>query len=127
AWRAGTKLAVAAVSVPHLVGTTLRLWRLWPHVDRRVLLSFGVASAAGGLAGALLHVHADSPALAVVLGVLLVFAGVAGLTGLATAGVVLGPRTGERALRRLPGPVFRRVVAALVLALGVVMFVEAGR
>jgi uncharacterized membrane protein YfcA len=209
AWRLGAKLAVAAVSIPHVAGTALRFWRLRGHVDRRVLLSFGLASAAGGLLGALLHVYANSPALAVVLGVLLVFAGLLGLTGLAerlrfrgpwawvagaasgafgglvgnqggirsaallgfglpkeafvatataialmvdavrlpvylvtqagdlagvwpvialaTAGVVVGTLAGERVLRRVPEPVFRRVVAALILALGVVMFFEAGR
>jgi uncharacterized protein len=82
-WRLGTKLAVAAVSIPHLAGTALRFWRLLGHIDRRVLFSFGVASAAGGLGGALLHAYANSPALAIVLGVLLVVAGLLGLTGLA--------------------------------------------
>jgi uncharacterized membrane protein YfcA len=209
AWRLGTKLAVAAVSIPHLAGTAVRFWRLRGHVDRRVLLSFGLASAAGGLLGALLHVYANSPALAVVLGALLVFAGVLGLTGLAdrlhvrgpwawvagaasgafgglvgnqggirsaallgfglpkeafvatataialiidavrlpvylvtqagelaaawpliglaTAGVIVGTLAGEPVLRRVPEPVFRRMVAALILALGLVMFFEAGR
>jgi uncharacterized protein len=208
-WRLGTKLAVSAVSVPHLAGTALRFWRLRGHVDRRVLLSFGLASAAGGLLGALLHVYANGPVLAVILGVLLVFAGVLGLTGLAerlrfrgpwawvagaasgafgglvgnqggirsaallgfglpkeafvatataialiidavrlpvylvtqagelaaawplialaTAGVIVGTLAGERLLRRVPEPVFRRVVAALILALGLLMFFEAGR
>jgi uncharacterized membrane protein YfcA len=209
AWQVGTKLAVAVVSVPHLAGTVLRFWRLRGHADRRVLLTFGLASAAGGLAGALLHSRANSPALAVALGVLLVFAGVMGLTGLAdrlrfsgpwawaagaasgafgglvgnqggirsaallgfrlakeafvatataialivdgvrmpvylatqgremaaqwpsialaTAGVLAGTLVGERVLRRMPEPVFRRLVAALVLALGAVMFAQAAR
>ena len=39
-------------------------------------------SAAGGLTGALLHAYADSPALTIVFGVLLIFTGVMGLTGL---------------------------------------------
>src|SRR5437667_3080558 len=82
-WQVGTKLAVAAVSIPHLAGTAVRFWRLRAHIDRRVLLTFGLASAAGGLLGALLHSYAGSPVLAVVLGLLLVFAGVMGLTGLA--------------------------------------------
>jgi uncharacterized protein len=209
AWQMGTRLAVAAVSIPHLAGTALRFWRLRGHIERRVLLSFGLASAAGGLLGALLHAHAGSPALAVVLGALLMFAGAMGLTGLAerlrlrgpwawaagaasgafgglvgnqggirsaallgfnlpreafvatataialvvdavrmpvyfvvhaeelagawpviavaTAGVVLGTLAGEGVLRRIPEPVFRRVVAAVILALGVVMFFQAGR
>jgi uncharacterized membrane protein YfcA len=209
AWQRGTKLAVAAVSIPHLAGTALRFWRLCGHIDRRVLLSFGVASAIGGLLGALLHAYANSPVLAVVLGVLLVFAGLMGLTGLAErlrfsgpwawlagaasggfgglvgnqggirsaallgfrlpkeafvatataialivdavrmpvyfavqwkelvddwlliglaiVGVVVGTLTGEKVLRRIPELVFRRIVAALILALGVVMFVEAAQ
>jgi uncharacterized protein len=209
AWQQGTKLAVAAVSILHFVGTALRLWRLRTHIDRRVLLSFGLASAAGGLLGAVLHVYLESPLLAVALGVLLVFAGVTGLTGLserlrlrgpwawaagaasgafgglvgnqggirsaallgfdlpkesfvatataialvvdavrlpvyfitqagqlleswlviavATAGVVVGTLAGERVLRRVPETIFRRVVAALILALGIVMFFEAGK
>src|SRR5688572_16283484 len=59
----GTPLAVAAVALPHAAGTALRLWRLRRHVDRAVLRTFGVASAAGGLAGALLHGAASGPAL----------------------------------------------------------------
>jgi uncharacterized membrane protein YfcA len=207
AWQTGTKLAVAAVSIPHLAGTALRFWRLRGHIERRVLLTFGLPSAAGGLFGALLHAYANSPALAVVLGVLLVFAGLMGLTGLAerlrfrgawawlagaasggfgglvgnqggirsaallgfglrkesfaatataialvvdaarmpvylaieigdlvqpwplialaTVGVIAGTLAGERVLRQIPEPIFRRVVAVLILSLGVVMFFEA--
>jgi uncharacterized protein len=77
----GTKTAVAAVSVPHLLGTGIRFWLLRGSLDRAVLWRFGVMSAAGGLAGALLHARAPSPALTAVLGALLVFAGVAQLTG----------------------------------------------
>ncbi|MGZ4816948.1 MAG: sulfite exporter TauE/SafE family protein [Terriglobales bacterium] len=77
----GTKLAVAVVSVPHLVGTALRFAFIWRHVNRRVLLSFGIASAIGGLVGALLHVWLRSVWLGYILGVLLVFAGIMGLTG----------------------------------------------
>src|SRR5918994_577917 len=46
-----TRLAVAAVSIPHVVGTALRLWLLQGRVDRRVLWSFGLTSAAGGSTG----------------------------------------------------------------------------
>jgi uncharacterized membrane protein YfcA len=77
----GTKLAVAAVSIPHLVGTAQRYWLLREHVDRRVLFGFGVASAVGGLAGALAHVWVSSRALAVVFGTVVVLAGVSELTG----------------------------------------------
>ncbi len=80
--RVGTQLAVAAVSIPHFLATALRFWRLRAHVDRRVLLGFGVASAAGGLIGALLHAVAGSRALAVVFGLLLLFVGISELSGL---------------------------------------------
>lgn len=81
ALRVDTQLAVAAVAIPHVVGTVQRFWKLRRHVDRRVLLGFGITSAAGGLIGALLHSHASSRALAIVFGVLLVLAGVSELTG----------------------------------------------
>ena len=81
ALRVDTQLAVAAVAIPHVIGTIQRFWRLRRHVDRRVLLGFGVTSAAGGLLGALLHAQASSRALAIVFGVLLVMAGVSELTG----------------------------------------------
>jgi uncharacterized membrane protein YfcA len=208
ALRTGTKLAVAAVSVPHLVGTALRFWRLRGSVDRRVFVGFGLASAAGGLAGALLHARAGNPALTALLGALLVFAGVMGLTGwadrlrfrgaaawaagalsgafgglvgnqggirsaallgfalprdafvatataiglvvdaarmpvylatearalsevwpltaAATAGVVAGTLAGERLLRRVPEPLFRRVVSLLLIALGASLFFQLG-
>ena len=80
----GTKLAVAVVSVPHLIGTALRFAFIRQHVDRKILLSFGIASAIGGLTGALLHVWLRSVWLGYILGVLLVFAGIMGLTGLAS-------------------------------------------
>src|SRR5262245_56806436 len=75
-------LAVAIVSIPHFLATALRFWILRRDVDRRVLKSFGVMSAAGGLAGALLQHSSDSRSLTVALAVLLTFAGTAGLTGL---------------------------------------------
>ncbi len=199
----GTKLAVAAVSVPHVTGTALRFLLTREHLDRRVLLTFGIASGAGGLIGALLHVRFSSAILGYILGGLLIFAGIMGLTGLmrhvrfgrnsawaagglsgifgglvgnqggirsaamlgfdvpksafvatataiallvdafrmpvyaatqfdelvgswplivlATAGVVAGTLAGQPLLRRIPEIVFRRAVAAIVLALGIFM------
>jgi uncharacterized protein len=73
------KIAAAAVSLPHVAGTALRYWRLRQHVDRRVLWSFGLTSALGGLMGALLHGLATSPVLTAIFAALLVFAGIAGL------------------------------------------------
>ena len=77
----GTKLAVAAVSVPHLIATALRFALIREHVDKRVFLSFGLTSAAGGLVGALLHAKFSGAILSYILGALLVFAGVMGITG----------------------------------------------
>jgi len=81
--RMGTQLAVAAVSIPHFLATALRFWRLRSHVDRRVLVSFGATSAAGGLTGALLHSYATNRALSVAFGVILLFVGASEMTGLA--------------------------------------------
>lgn len=209
ATQVGAKLAVAAVSIPHLCGTVLRLWAIRSYVDRHVLWHFGVASAVGGLAGALLHIWIRSAALGYLLGVLLVFAGTMELTGLAarmrfsgrlawiagilsggfgglvgnqggirsaallgfemrkqsfvatataialmvdaarmpvyaagqaheivslwptvllmTIGVIGGTILGQHVLRRIPERVFRRVVAVIILALGISMFLSRGR
>jgi uncharacterized membrane protein YfcA len=80
----GMKTAVAAVSIPHLIATLLRLWRLRSHVDRRVFLGFGLMNAGGSLAGALLHVWVNNPILTTILGLLLVFAGTMGVLGYAS-------------------------------------------
>ena len=80
--RFGMKLAVAAVAIPHVVGTALRFWFLRKSLDRRVLLSFGLPSALGGLAGALLHARIGGRALGFLLAALLIFAGVTGLLGI---------------------------------------------
>ncbi len=79
----GTKEAVVAVSIPHLIATAIRFWSLRRNIDVQVLKHFGIASAAGGLLGALLGARFSSPVLAYILGALLVFAGVTGLTGVA--------------------------------------------
>ena len=202
----GTKLAVAIAAVPHLIGTIWRFLSLRRHVDRTVLIRFGILSAAGGLIGALLNAKANSGWLTVVFAALLLFAGLTGVTGVAermnfgrktawgagalsglfgglvgnqggirsaallgfdipkesfvatataialvvdaarlpvyiwtehqkmlagwplmlvaTAGVLIGTIGGVRLLRRIPERIFRRAVAALILALGVYMLVR---
>jgi uncharacterized membrane protein YfcA len=207
--KAGTKLAVAAVSVPHLAATAFRFWLLRKHLDRQLLLSFGVMSAAGGLTGALLGIFANSPILTVIFGGLLCFTGIMGLTGLSqrlkfhgwaawaagfvsgmlgglvgnqggirsaamlgfdvprhafvatatavglivdgarmpvylatqggdiwklwpflaasTVGAIVGTLVGEKVLRRIPEPIYRRLISGLVLALGVYMFYRAAQ
>lgn len=77
----GTKAAVAVVSAPHLAGTLVRFWLVRGHVDRTVLVHFGLVSAAGAFAGAMLHAHASNPLLGALLSALLIITGVAGLTG----------------------------------------------
>jgi uncharacterized protein len=199
----GTKLAVAAIAIPHVVATAQRFWMLRQHVHRGVLLGFGVTSAAGGLAGALLHTWLSSRALSLFFAGLLILAGIAEFTGwmqkvrwgrrtawfagalsglfgglvgnqgsirsaamlgfdvpkeafvatataialcvdaarlpvylatqwrdiaavwpsvaVATLGVVIGTALGARILGRLPQRTFRRIIAVLLLALGVYM------
>ena len=97
----GMKLAVAVVSVPHFLGKALRLALVREHIHRQVLVTFGITSAIGGLAGALLHIWLRSVVLSYVLGALLVFAGLMGITRLGermrfgrTAGWIAGALSG---------------------------------
>jgi len=89
--RIDTKLAVAVVSIPHLAGTSIRFLRLRQHIDRSLVLTFGAASAIGGLIGAVLHTYATAAALTNIFGILLVFAGLSGLLGLAEQMEFKGP------------------------------------
>ncbi|MEI6805637.1 MAG: sulfite exporter TauE/SafE family protein [Myxococcaceae bacterium] len=78
----GTKLAVATVAVPHFIATAIRFWMLRGHLDRRIFLSFGLMSAGGGLIGALLYASFATPALTLIFGCILIFAGFMGATNL---------------------------------------------
>lgn len=73
-------VAVAAVAIPHLVATAVRLVQHRRAVDRRVFLRFGLPSAAASLAGALLLGRLGGPALLAALGALLLATGIANLT-----------------------------------------------
>src|SRR3954469_23055007 len=97
----GLKLAVAVVSIPHFLGTAVRFVLVRKYLDKKVLVTFGITSAVGGLAGALLHVWLRSAILGYLLGALLVFAGLMGITRLAermrfgrTTGLVAGALSG---------------------------------
>ena len=79
--RYGTSVAVAAVTIPHALATAIRCWRLRAHIDYAVLLRFGILSALGGLAGALLYTRLGSLALTRILGGLLLLTAMAQLTG----------------------------------------------
>ncbi|HEV7922366.1 MAG TPA: sulfite exporter TauE/SafE family protein [Thermoanaerobaculia bacterium] len=76
------KVAVAAVSIPHIVATAIRFWMLRASLDRNVLLRFGLTSAAGGLLGALLHTVIGVKTLTIFLGVVLILTGAVGVLGL---------------------------------------------
>src|SRR4051812_50042247 len=61
--RVGTKLAVAAVSVPHLTATALRLWMMRKDVDRRALFGFGVVGGGRGGGRGAVPILAAQPGL----------------------------------------------------------------
>ncbi len=88
---AGTSIAVAAVSIVHFCGTALRFALLWKKINKKVLVSFGLASAGGGLIGALLHNVLYNEVLTIIFGCLLIFAGISGLTGLSQRMRFRGP------------------------------------
>ena len=75
------KLAVAAISIPHLFATALRFWILKEHVNKEVFIRFGTFSAIGGLAGALFQAKANDPVLVYVFSALLMYVGLSGLMG----------------------------------------------
>lgn len=79
--RLGTPVAVAAVALPHAIATAFRAWRLRDAIDRHVLRRFGLISAAGALAGALVYARIGAGALTAVLALLLLATSVAALTG----------------------------------------------
>jgi len=83
ATRYGTSVAVAAVTLPHALATALRCWRLRASINRQVLTQFGLLSAAGALAGAVVYTRLGPTTLTGVLGGLLLLTAVAQLTGLA--------------------------------------------
>ncbi len=80
--KTGISVAVAGVSIAHLCGTALRFLLLRRFVNRQVLITFGLTSAAGGLVGALLHNAFQNAVLTIIFGCLLILAGILGLTGL---------------------------------------------
>jgi uncharacterized membrane protein YfcA len=90
--RFDTGTAVAAVAIPHAAATALRCWRLRHSVDWTVLRRFGLLSAAGSLAGALLYTRLSNASLTLALAVLL----------LATSAATLGDLPSKL---RLTGPI----------------------
>jgi uncharacterized membrane protein YfcA len=70
-----TKDAVAVLAIPHAWATFIRWLRLRSEVHVPTFRQFGIASAAGGLAGALLQSRLGSQVLTIALAALLVLAG----------------------------------------------------
>ena len=75
----GTKIAIALVSLPHFLGTSVRFWLLKNKVNRKILVRFGLLSAIGGLTGALLHSFFVSDLLQIIFAVMLISAGILGI------------------------------------------------
>lgn len=85
------RVAVAAVAIPHVLGTALRFLMLRVGPDRKVLWTFGAASGAGALAGALLQPSTSNRALMILFGSLLLFVAISEWTGLARRMRLAGP------------------------------------
>ncbi len=75
----GTKIAIALVSLPHFVGSFSRFLLLKSKVNRKILIRFGLLSAAGGLAGALVHLFFVSNTLQIIFYAMLILAGILGV------------------------------------------------
>lgn len=82
-WMDG-RLAVAVVAIPHFIGTFVRFTMLDGRADRSVLWRFGLASATGGLLGALFQSAVNGQRLMVLLAGLLLFVSISELTGMST-------------------------------------------
>ena len=75
--------AVLAVAAPHLVLNALRFWSVRTSLSGKIFRRFGLTSAGGSLAGALLQHSVSSGSITAVFAVLLIIAALFGLTGLA--------------------------------------------
>ena len=91
AFKTGTGIAVAGVSIVHFLGTAFRFWKWKKYINKQVLFSFGLTSAIGGLMGALFHNIFQNVILTVIFGSLLVFAGFSGFTGISEKWRLKGP------------------------------------
>ncbi len=80
--KCGTGIAVAGLSIVHFLGTAFRFWKWKQYINKRVLFTFGLTSAIGGLTGALFHNIFQNVILTIIFGLLLVFAGFSGMTGI---------------------------------------------
>jgi uncharacterized protein len=74
----GAKVAIALMSLPHFLGNSVRFWLLKSKINRKILIRFGLLSAAGGLVGALIHVFFVSNVLQIIFSLMLILAGILG-------------------------------------------------
>ncbi len=77
------QLAVAAVSIPHILGTAFRFLLIRKDLNKDVFIKFGMWSAFGGLLGGVLGATMHDRTLIIVFAVLLIFAGLTGAIGFA--------------------------------------------
>lgn len=82
ALRMDLQLAVAAVSIPHLLGTAYRFILIKKDFNKDVFIRFGIWSSVGGLTGGLIGTAIQDRTLLIVFAVLLIFAGLTGVLGL---------------------------------------------
>lgn len=82
ALRMDLQLAVAAVSIPHLLGTAFRFVLIRKDLNKDVFITFGIWSAVGGLLGGLIGTVIQDRTLIVIFAMLLIFAGLTGSLGL---------------------------------------------
>jgi uncharacterized membrane protein YfcA len=75
----GVKLAVPAAAIPHFAGNAARLWTLRSKIDKPMLKAFGFMSAAGAVAGALLHAVTSTHALKISFAFFLILFGTIGV------------------------------------------------
>ncbi len=78
ALKTGTKVAVFLIAIPHFLATGIRFWMVRSHLNKPLLLHFGLLSATGGLAGAILHSFFQSKLLSAIFSLLLMIAGLIG-------------------------------------------------
>ena len=122
ALQVGTKLAVAAVAIPHFVGSAQRFWMFRRHVDRRVVLGFQVPKESFVATATAIALFVDVARLPVYLATQgREIIGWWRLLLAATVAIMVGTMLGTRLLSRLPQHGFRRVVAVLLLLLGLYM------
>jgi uncharacterized protein len=134
-----TKVAIAVVAIPHFIATALRFWMMRKKVDKKILLSFGLMSAVGGITGEFLFASFATPFLTLIFGILLMFSGFMGATGLSAQmrfhgwiawvagfasgcfGGMVGNQGGIRSAAMLGFPISKESFVATATAIGLIV------